>query len=758
MLPNSEVWGLPETWQYCKYKTVTGTGNSEIKAIKPKIADFGSGDGSLYAGNLHGKTPINAMIDKTVCPCGQDPDVSVFGSIGLFYNYQNVDDNKIPNTVITQESPINWFFYDGYHSFFYYIRDHKKDRQAANERWKPEMTMTNNINGCINPFVYYQIRSLMCQIVVACITGYNASGVPEITWRTANDWKTSYSMQKIADIRLQIYGYASNTTDNITYFEIIEGGTDTINGIAVMIETSDEYSENVIDYSIINSGKYSMPSLIGTNLSGNWFEGRCFYMCGFGMFDNQTYGSVARSGVTDGGWCVWTEIPYSADNYEKIMKMTACFGLMFTDKAKFTFPIDCNDTDLYIPIIDDEGIAHGEYTHGAENLNNDLLQLDSVRDKNYDPSKEHDTNTYSNVTGFNSISGGASMTRRYVLDKANVDTLSDDLWTISSELAQVQGSQDYDHFEAKVIDNFLVTNPIDSIVSIKRFPFDVPHTFSNTKELVKLGKNTATAQGYATYNVFNTVQFRGINISKRFGGCFLDYEPYTQYEVYVPFCGTTNLQAADIVGHTLNIRMQIDLLTGTCTAYIMADSLVIETLTGNCACDLQITGTDTTYMNSAIVNSITNARNAKTQKEVADLSTISPAGLFSAAMNPWKAAGEKTTAETNRYQADYNLQHIQTPLHSMGTASALTGWYQEFNARLMIYYPEGDAIISSVPPRLADLTNYGHTTGFATVDNKTLTNYTGLTVCSDVDLSGISQATATEKQMIYNALTGGVYI
>lgn len=758
MLPNKDVWGEPESWQYCKYRTFTGTGNSEIKAIKPQIADFGSGDGSLYAGNLHGKTPINSMIDKTVCPCGQDPDVSVFGSIGLFYNYQNVDDNKIPNTVIIQDTPVNWFLYDGYHSFFYYVRDHIKDRQAANERWKPEMSMTDNINGCINPFLYYQIRSLMCQIVVACITDYQVTGVPNITWRTADDWKTNYSSQKIADIRLQIYGYGSNTTDDITYLEIIEGGTDTINGIAVMIETSDEYSENVIDYSIINSGRYSMPSLIGTNLVGNWYEGRCFYMCGYGMFDGQTYGSVARSGVTDGGWCVWTEIPYSADNYEKIMKMTACFGMMFTDKAKFTFPLDCNDVDLYIPIIDNEGIAHGEYTHGAENLNNDLLQLDSVRDKNYDPSQEHDRNTYSNITGFNSISGGASMTKRYVLDKANVDTLSDDLWTISSELAQVQGSQDYDHFEAKVIDNFLVTSPIDSIVSIKRFPFDVPHTFSNTKELVKLGKNTATAQGYATYNVFNTVQFRGVNISKRFGGCFLDYEPYTQYEVYVPFCGTTNLQAADIVGHTLNIRLQIDLLTGTCTAYIMADSLVIETLTGNCACDLQITGTDTTYMNSAIVNSITNARNAKTQKEVTDLSTISPAGLFSAVMNPWKASGEKTTAATNKYQADYNLTHLQTPLHSMGTASALTGWYQEFNARLMIYYPEGDAIISTVPPKLADLTSYAHTTGFATVDNKKLSNYTGLTVCSDVDLSGISQATATEKEMIYNALTGGIYI
>ena len=458
--------------------------------------------------------------------------------------------------------------------------------------------------------------------------------------------------------------------------------------------------------------------------------------------------------------------PITEANLEKLRRCAAAYGLFFTEDDAYTkYHDDANrwtDADMFLGVLDN-GIGRGDYTRGTGNIDNPVFNWGSSQQSPYSPDTpvdpdQPDTNTYSNITGFNSISGGASMTRRYVLDKANVDTLADDLWTISSDLAQVQGSQDYEHFEAKVIDNFLVTSPIDCIVSLKRFPFDVPHTFSNAKELVKLGKNTATAQGYATYNVFNTVQFKGVNISKRFGGCFLDYEPYTQYELYVPFCGTTPLQAADIVGHTLNVRLQIDMLTGTCTAYVMADSLVIETLTGSVGCDLQITGTDTTYMNSAIVNSITNARNAKTQQEVAKLGVISPSGLFGAVMNPWKTAGSITEAETNRYQADYNLEHIQTPLHSMGTASALTGWYQEFNARLMIYYPMGDAIVSAIPPRLANLSNYGHTTGFATVENKTLSNYTGLTVCSDVELSGISQATATEKQMIYNALTGGVYI
>lgn len=752
MLPNSEIWGQQTDWIPAKYFYFVGSGDAETRTIKPKTANFADNDGTLSKGASQSKTPVDESIDMTICPCGQDPVYSCFGSIALFKNKQDADDNKTPDTVITQTMSCNWFLFDGTGAFFSTTEGHLRDRTNSQQRWSPDCDLQNNWNGYITPFTYWQLKSMLIHITVKCITGYVGNGTPSYTWRYLNDWKENHSSEKICDIKLSFRGVSSTAGTNITYTSNSTMSTGNIGGVALL-----DSLEGVIDYAAFAFARETSFTLLGV-LIGNYYNtSSTFYMPCYNMFENMEYKALSSSSP-EYGWCVWAEIPYSANNYEKIMQMAACFGIPFTDKDKVTFPINYVDDDLYLPVIDDNGITHGEYTHGTDNTLNDLYEADSIRDKNYVPEKPVDDNTYSNITGFNSISGGASMTRRYVLDKANVDTLSDDLWTISSELATVQGDIDYNNFEAKVIDNFLVTSPIDCIVSLKRFPFDVPHTFSNTKELVKLGKNTATAQGYATYNVFNTVQFKGINIYKRFGGCFLDYEPYTQYELYVPFCGTTPLQAADIIGHTLNVRLQIDLLTGTCTAYIMADSLVIETLTGSVACDLQVTGTDTTYMNGAIVNSITNARNAKTQQEVAKTSVFSPSGLLGSVMNPWKTAGNITQANTNRYQADYDLQHIQTPLHSMGTASALTGWYQEFNARLMIYYPMGDAIISSVPPSLANLTNYGHTTGFATVENKTLSNYTGLTVCSDADLSGISQATATEKEMIYNALTGGVYI
>ena len=65
--------------------------------------------------------------------------------------------------------------------------------------------------------------------------------------------------------------------------------------------------------------------------------------------------------------------------------MIACFGIPFTDKNQTRFPIDFIDDDLYIPVIDQEGIAHGEYTHGSDSSNNPYLLKSSLFDYDYNP-------------------------------------------------------------------------------------------------------------------------------------------------------------------------------------------------------------------------------------------------------------------------------------------------------------------------------------------------------------------------------------
>ena len=763
MNPNPEVYGAPETWQTCKYFPWTGTSEPDINLTKPKIPNFDNGNGSLGAGNTAGKTILNIPIDKTLCPCGQDNTASCLGDISIFQNAQDVDGNKQPS-IITPESNIsNWFIYDGtaqQADFSNQGGENSRNYTAYKyQMWSPEGeegTTHPNMNLKINPFLDWGTRSLLLQIKVQCITGYDSQNKPQTSWRYLKDWYDNYDQQPICGVSFIVHGRGSVTGSTITYRQT-KGANNNFCGIGIL-----DKIDNITDYYRFNRRAYT-DSICEFRpfqyLRANYYSSSNITVVMFGIhrFDTMSIEAVVDTN-TQSGWSVWAEVPCFEAHYNTILKWAACFGLPFTDKEKYTFNANYLDEDLYLPIIDDNGITHGEYTKGADNANNDYIDLDSIRDKNYNPDANKDPNTYSNTTGFNSIAAGASATIKYVLDSSNVRQLLTDLWTISHTIAGV----DYENYDYKILDSFLVSNPIDSIVSIKRFPFEIPHTFSTQKTNVCLGKNTGSSQGYVTHNVFNTVIFSGVQIFPKFGNSFLDYAPYTEYELYIPFCGTVKLNAGDILDHTLNCRLQIDLTTGSCTAYILADDLVIETASGVVSCELQVAGTDSATVDSAIQNAVINHIGARTNKEIAMLSPLTFGGLLSAVSNPVKTSGAMENANNEISRADYNLTHIQTPVHSMGNAGGLTGWYQEFNARLIIYYPEGEAIDSSAPvsstsPHLADLTAYAHNVGFACVLNGTVSEFHGKTV-GNIDTSSIVGATEEERAQIKALFAQGVWL
>lgn len=775
--PNPEIWGAPSTWIYSLRQYGLETTTAKLGHFdKPKTAYFGTGTTSGFEGslvraiNVSQKLVANEFLDESICPCGQDSAVSPWGKIAIFN--KNHDGSAVPEIQDFTDKNINWFFADKPTSVPLAERQIIKTHPnfIYNEQYAPKATVpinaNNNIPVNLCPYVSWGLKSLLLTIELG-ITSNDSNPISgSLLWVTLDEWKNSYSTTHyMTGLRFFVRGCTAinNTTLALTYNN--DGTLPTGNGCSGLICPMNKITVKNGGEEIPTQFLYFMgfqgttrrahiftPTGQIVNDSSNKNTPHLGVLPCWGYFQNQTI-QVYHPYSTD--YYYYYKIPYSDDTYNKIMAIAALFGCFFTPTNKYVFDYDMLDNDLYLPILDDNGVGHGQYTRGAENANNPLYTKNSIRDIDYDPDAPPtpvDPNTYSNITGFNSISAGASATERYVLDAGNTRQLLSDLWTISHNIA----GADYENYDYKILDSFLVTNPIDCIISLKRFPFSIPHTFSSAKTSVNLGKNHGSAEGYLTYNVFNTVQFTGINIYPRFGNSFLDYAPYTEYELYVPFCGTVKLNAGDILGHTLNCRLQIDLITGACTAYIMADSLVIETMTGTVSCELALTGIDSATIDANIQNSVLNHVNARTNKETSMLSPLSIGGLGSAALNPFKTAGNITTAKTELQRAEYELTHIQTQPHTMGTAGGLTGWYQEFNARLMIYYPEGDVITSAQPPELKNLTSYGHTTGFATIDNAALSNYSGFTVATNAILN--FAATTTEKEMIETALNGGIFI
>lgn len=773
---NYNVYGQPETWSYSYINGGLETDAAKaLKIQKAKVPrwnynpdDAGYWNSQLRSGITEGKLTKNVPIDKTICFVGMGRDCP-FATMGYFRRVVNegtAGNVGLDSIVRVGNGVVNGFLWEmrantgtsGNYNLLSAGGGQIDEKQMTYRTWSPSSdnvlnSANQNGNYFIAPYTFYQLKTFIASIqVYVCNSAdipddqADITQVPSATWRSLDSWKNDYPTHKIIGLRVN-FARANQILDSggrVTYTRPSPPSAYSYSvpcGFGILDELSfdSELQYKVYDYALFADGA-GWATVIFRPFTDTVWSSSVHRIAFFGMYN--VFSTYLRylSGA------VWYQIPYSEEIYDNICRAVATFGFIFVTDSTLTLPSAMNTENICFPVINDDGIAHGDYTRGADNLTNDLYNSDSTRDKNYNPSAAVDDNTYSNQTAFNVIGAGASMNKRYLLDAANVNKLATDLFTICDTMSQ---NSDYSFFDSKVKANMLTQSPIESIVSLIRYPFTPTH--GGTKQTVKLGRFDASAEGYPISNAIQTITFSGKSIFPRFGNCFLDYEPYTKYEVYVPFCDTVELSAADILGHTLNVRLVVDLFTGVCTGYILADSLCIETTTGNVGVNLPLTGLDTATINANIANAEANKKAAKKNYIKGHFDIITQKDKVGALWTQILGTNEDVVKK-----ADYDLKHIETPAHTIGAASPVTAWAMDLNARIMIYYPTGDAVTNDTPPALRDLSAYAHTTGFATIDNAKLSNYSGLTVATNPILN--FAATKTEKELIESALNGGIFI
>ena len=484
--------------------------------------------------------------------------------------------------------------------------------------------------------------------------------------------------------------------------------------------------------------------------------------------------SQLTTGVYSGA--IYGNLKKESDNYNKatviemIRKAVAAYGLFWIEDPDDIDLGNVQDSDffdskMFVGIIDDDGITRGHYTNGLQNILSNNFQWTDVRQSTYDPYTPHPIepeNEYSGTTGGQSIGNLATLTERYVIDGTMVKALGVELWKITKDVAEYDPNELYKNYSEMINDTFLTNNPIDSIVSLQRFPMAIPHD-NDTLENIYLGKVQSSAAGYKMSKVAYEYTFTRKVIAPAFGNSFLDYEPFTQFELYVPFCGTVEISPAEILNRELWVKLVVDFMTGTCIGYVYSDDLLIKTVNGTIAIQIPVTGTENATVNSQLSNAITAFKQSQISTSLTSLKSVtSPTTL----LNPINAMASQATAIVDRSQKAYDLNHIPMPIHVIGSASPVGLWAVDLNCRLYCYYPTGDVInetSASVAPSLneTELTNFAHTNGIAIIDNAILSTYSSAAgsyvVCSDVDLSGVS-ATETEKSLIRAALQDGTYI
>lgn len=143
----------------------------------------------------------------------------------------------------------------------------------------------------------------------------------------------------------------------------------------------------------------------------------------------------------------------------------------------------------------------------------------------------------------------------------------------------------------------IFADPMDAILGMSIVPVNVP---AGETAPVTVGNISTGVSMTKAASQFVTVDCGTLNV-KEYWGAYLDYDPYTKAEIYLPYIGTHALAVDDIMNKLVHVVYHIDILSGACCAYVKCGNSVLYTFVGQCSCSIPITGNDwTNVINGAL--------------------------------------------------------------------------------------------------------------------------------------------------------------
>lgn len=447
----------------------------------------------------------------------------------------------------------------------------------------------------------------------------------------------------------------------------------------------------------------------------------------------------------------------------ELITQMAYMGMLFvTDENDVAVAI--YDDKMYCGEIND-GVTTGNYTHGTANLLQPQMQWDDFFQSGYNPYNppKIDPNTYG-VGMHTNAPWMSSPNRLYSINSTwitSIVSLYNSLWKCyyDNNVGMEEGQTPPTEFN---FNEFLTVSPIDTIVSLKLFPYDTKSSSTNVG--IRLGKY---ATGVNAYNalLYTVLDFGTVDIYPYFGDNWKDRE--TKYTLYAPFCGTLELDPAFYMGHTVGLEYWIDQVTGACTAALyITDSdkakVYGDTVSGICAVDVPITGLDQATIQSQIFNANQQLKNANVNA-ASGLANAAMGIITSAAMG--NAVGAATAAisgisnlikNTDAVEAaSYNLQHNKMSPRMIGAASPLCSMLGDWIPRIIVSIPID-------PLSDAEQQQFSEIKGYSCIIPDKLGNHSGYVQAVNLKIvppdQAIAAPTEEEVELIKSLVASGIYI
>lgn len=276
------------------------------------------------------------------------------------------------------------------------------------------------------------------------------------------------------------------------------------------------------------------------------------------------------------------------------------------------------------------------------------------------------------------------------------------------------GSLDIDMFKR------VMQSPMDAVLGLSILPGIVPSGSSSSVKIGNLDSGVSMSKVSSQYMKFDC----GSLTVKRKWGAFLDYSPYTKTYLYLPFIGIRSVETDSIMNTPVHIKYNIDVMSGACCAFVIANGTTLYSFIGQCSCSVPVTGRDWTNLINGVLGAV---------------SGVASAAGSAASGNIMGAVSGIASAASSALSAKPTIEHSG----SMGGMGGLMGIKRPY---FIIERP-----VQAVPGHQNDVI------GYPSFVYKYISQLSGYTEFEQIHLEGIP-CTSDELNEIENILLSGVIL
>lgn len=406
------------------------------------------------------------------------------------------------------------------------------------------------------------------------------------------------------------------------------------------------------------------------------------------------------------------------------------------------------DPNIYLGEMDKNGLTTGKFISGTELLTYDGWNKDgTTNNPDFNPNISSNGDDIDDMPlGYDILDNG--MIKYYQItvgDLVKVATVISNMSysnTIKTVWDTLNSTTETDKLDS--ILNTLRTwgvsadNLMPSIVSLKSFGISTSNFLAaggtKPESIVLNGVDceTNTVRILASSMAYHIGDY---TINGKYGDAlnphFLDYSPYTQMEIYIPYCGTVELPSKCMY-NTINVYLLGDIFSGSCVGVVKCNGAIVATKSGMIGVDTPLTSNGNGLKSNALMTGVMNSIGIGAQTILSG-AMGNMGGIISGATTGMSNISQQIQAGNGNYT------------RMIGNVSDKCAWALPHQATIKIVHPI---------PNYGE--NYERTYGKPVCKSRTLAEGDGFTIVDNPIING--NMTLAEKTEIENYLRSGVIL